>query len=83
METLATKANSISVPYAGGHETEQTLRTRLLAQRGLIRQIPEEDLNLEKLIIMINLSLEEPINVKHNINISGAEKTADIISSLV
>jgi len=83
MEILSTRANSISIPYAGGHETEQTLRTRLLADLGLIRQIPEVDLTLKKMVKMINLALAEPINVQHDIDLSGASKTADIVYKLV
>lgn len=83
MEILATKANSIAIPYAGGHETEQTLRSRLLANRRLIRQIPEADLTLKKLVKIINLALDEPINLSHDINLEGASKTADFVSRLV
>ena len=83
MEILATKANSIAIPYAGGHETEQTLRSRLLANRRLIRQIPEADLTLKKLVKIINLALDEPINLSHDIDLEGASKTADFVSRLV
>ena len=83
MEILSTGANSISIPYAGGNETEQTLRTRLLADLGLIRQIPEVDLTLKKMVKMINLALAEPINLQHDIDLSGASKTADIVYKLV
>ncbi|MFP6711975.1 MAG: glycosyltransferase [Rhodospirillales bacterium] len=81
MEVLATKANGISVPYAGGHETEQTLRVRLLAERELIRQIPEEELTVGGLITEIDKAVEHPLSGLNEIDMNGADKTAEIISS--
>jgi predicted glycosyltransferase len=81
MEVLATKANGISVPYAGGHETEQTLRVWLLAERELIRQIPEEELTVGGLVIEIDKAVEHPLSGLNEIDMNGADKTAEIISS--
>lgn len=60
MEVLAANARAVMVPYAGGLETEQTLRTRLLAERGLIQTIAEEDLTPELLATAIDRALEMP-----------------------
>jgi predicted glycosyltransferase len=45
MECMHARCRSIVVPYAGGLETEQTLRAELLAARGVITVIREEDLS--------------------------------------
>ena len=81
MEVLVTKANGIAVPYAGGHETEQTLRMKLLEDRGLIRQIPEDDLTVQGLANTIDKAILQPINSSNAIDMGGAEKTAEVISS--
>ncbi|MEO7940682.1 MAG: glycosyltransferase [Burkholderiaceae bacterium] len=44
METLQAGARSVMVPFAGGSESEQTLRAELLAQRGWIVLVREADL---------------------------------------
>lgn len=49
MEVLATGAPGVIVPYAGGEESEQTVRGRLLAERGLIEVVDEHRLDPEAL----------------------------------
>jgi predicted glycosyltransferase len=83
MEVLATKANGIAVPYAGGHETEQTLRVQLLEERGLIRQIAEDQLTVQDLANTINAAVLKPIESSNAINMNGAEKTAELISAWI
>ncbi len=83
MEILLTEANGIVVPYAGGHETEQTLRARLLAERGLIRQIPEEELTVVGLVNTINAAIERPIDGVNAIDMDGANKTAELINDWI
>ncbi len=83
MEVLLTKANGIVVPYAGGHETEQTLRARLLAERGLIRQIPEEELTVDGLANTIDAAVEHPLDGLNALNMSGAERTAELINGWI
>ena len=47
MEVLDAGLRAVVVPYAGGLETEQTLRAGLLAARGLIEVVDEADLGAE------------------------------------
>lgn len=54
METLAAGVRAVVVPFAGGAETEQTLRTRLLAQRGLLDMVEESALSPQSLAAAIN-----------------------------
>ena len=81
MEVLATGARGIAVPYAGGQETEQTLRARLLEERGLIHQIPEGELTKDRLIEYISLAMDGPAPAgPGNIDMDGAWKTADLLA---
>ena len=81
MEVLATGARGIAVPYAGGQETEQTLRARLLEERGLIHQIPEGELTKDRLIEKISLAMDGPApDGPGNIDMDGAWKTADLLA---
>ncbi len=83
MEVLACGARGIAVPYAGGHETEQTLRARLLEERGLIQQMPEGELTVEKLVAAIERaeSLDPPD--PDSIDTGGAEETARLVEHLI
>ena len=49
MEVLATGVPGVVVPFAGGSETEQTQRARVLAERGLITLVDEQSLSPESL----------------------------------
>ncbi len=79
MEVMATGATGIAVPYAGGNETEQTLRARLLEEKGLIRQIPEDQLIPAKLVEMVNERAEETGRSAGEIDVSGAETSARLV----
>jgi predicted glycosyltransferase len=45
METLAVRTPAVCIPYAGGLESEQTLRCRLLADRGALEIIGPDNVN--------------------------------------
>jgi len=49
MEVLDAGVRAVVVPYAGGLETEQTLRARLLAERGLIHVVEETELGAARI----------------------------------
>ena len=83
MEVLACGANGIAIPYGGGKETEQTLRAKLLEDRGLIKQISEEKLSDKWLIEAINQTKNWQNNKQNNLNINGAKNTANLLASLV
>ena len=81
MEVLATGAIGIAVPYAGGQETEQTLRVKLLEKRGFIHQIPESDLSDKSLIDVINNTQTQKRNKNISINLDGAIQSAKLVAS--
>ena len=81
MEVLATGANGIAVPYAGGRETEQTLRVKLMEMRGLICQIPEGQLSDKILIEAVNRTQNQTRNKKFKINMDGAIASANLVAT--
>ena len=60
MEVLDAGVRAVVAPYAGGLETEQTLRANLLAARGLIEVVGEDDLGAESLAAAVRRALGKP-----------------------
>ncbi|MDA1099589.1 MAG: glycosyltransferase [Proteobacteria bacterium] len=58
MECMHAGCRGIVVPYAGGLETEQTLRAELLAQRGVLTVIDETDLSPAAISTAIDRALK-------------------------
>ena len=83
METMRARLPAVAVPYAGGVETEQTLRTRLLAEKGALALLPEDDLSPEGLAAAVEkaLRLEQPGAVA--LDTSGAATSATLLRRLV
>jgi predicted glycosyltransferase len=81
MEVLATGARAVLVPYAGGHETEQTLRVKLLAERGLVQQIPESQLSVSALADAIEKASQDSPSRTSGIDLRGARKSAEFLAS--
>lgn len=79
MEILAAGTRSVVVPYAGGLETEQTLRTRLLENRNGIRAIAEDGLGAAGLAAAIDAALDAPPPDATGIDMNGAEASARLI----
>lgn len=60
MEVLVAGCPAVVVPYAGGLETEQTLRCRLLAERGLLCLLDEASLDAAGLAAAVAATLAAP-----------------------
>ncbi|MBL4907847.1 MAG: hypothetical protein JKX94_10380 [Sneathiella sp.] len=79
MEILYAKCRSVIVPYAGGVETEQTLRAELLAQKGALHIANEEGLNPQSLAAKVDEALNDmPANSA--IDVNGGQKTAALLT---
>jgi predicted glycosyltransferase len=80
MEILATGARAVIVPYAGGLETEQTLRADLLRSTGL-EVVAETDLSGERIAAAVVAALagERPRGV--SIAADGAATTARLLAA--
>ena len=84
MEILATRTPAVIVPYAGGHETEQTLRGRLLAERGLLQSLDEDRLTEAALIAAIEAATRAPPpggdDAAIDIDMNGARTAAGLVA---
>ncbi|MEH6525758.1 MAG: glycosyltransferase [Sneathiella sp.] len=78
MEVLFAKCRAVIVPYAGGLETEQTLRARLLAQKGVLQIADEKGLTAEILAAKIEEALSGP-PATAQIDTNGAAKSVELI----
>jgi predicted glycosyltransferase len=84
MESLHAGCAALIVPYAGGLETEQTLRAGLLAERGLINVLDEAGLTPENLAASIEKAILGRGKRKAiSIRTDGAAETARLITKWV
>lgn len=81
MDLLRARARAVLVPFATGRETEQTVRARALADRGAVVTVDPATLSPRILADAADRALTlEPASVE--INVSGAETTARLVSAL-
>ena len=82
METVQARARAVVVPFAGGSETEQTLRARCFAQRGLLEMVAENALAPETLAAAIDRAARKPGPLPGAIALDGAARCAASIAKL-
>lgn len=78
METLASRARAVVVPFAGGEETEQALRANLLAERGLLQVVRESGLTPQRLADAIGAALASAPTTA-GIRLDGADETVRLV----
>ncbi|MHA1600799.1 MAG: glycosyltransferase, partial [Alphaproteobacteria bacterium] len=81
LDVLAARVPAIVIPFAGSGETEQSLRAKLLGERGALTVLPEAELSPAALAEAIRGALSRvstPAGFA-GLDVSGAEKTAQII----
>ncbi len=84
MEVLAAGCPAVVVPYAGGLETEQTLRCRLLAERGLFVVLDEATLNAATLVAAVQGQLAAPPKAAGPPpRMDGASQTARLLKQML
>ncbi len=84
MESLHAGCAALIVPYAGGLESEQTLRAELLTERGLINVLAEAELSPEILAASINTAiLDQGQGMAITIKTDGAAETARLVKKWV
>ena len=82
LEVLAARIPAVVVPFAGSNETEQSLRARLLSERGAFTVLPEAELSPTTLAEAIGSALSRapaPSGIA-DLNVGGAENTAQIVA---
>lgn len=78
MELLAAATRAVVVPFAEGGETEQPVRARLLADRGLLTVVDPETLTLASLAAGIDAA-DRGVRPAVALNMAGADGTARAI----
>ena len=79
LETLQARARAVLVPYAGGRESEQVLRARLLAERGHVQVVEEDNLTSETLAAAIDRAAAGPRPAPAAIDLGGARRSAELM----
>jgi len=82
MDVLAAKVRSVIAPYAGGKETEQTLRASLLLKRGALQVVWEDELSAERLARAVDAAMDGPRPDAAGIKTNGASVSARILADL-
>ena len=81
MEAMRAGCRAVVVPYAGGLETEQTLRAELLAERGVLQTVPESDITPENIAAAVERAMDGPPAGAAGIRCDGAEESARLIAA--
>jgi len=79
MEVIQAGCRAIAVPYAGGSETEQTLRGKLLIERAGIHVLPETELAAATLAATIERAMAAAPARPGGIDANGAAVSAQLI----
>ncbi|MGE3905794.1 MAG: glycosyltransferase family protein [Reyranellaceae bacterium] len=84
METLKFGRRAVVVPYAGGLETEQTLRAELLGRRGLIQIVDETTMTPQSMADAVARALAGPeLAGRLSVDLDGMRKSVQAIGALV
>jgi predicted glycosyltransferase len=79
LDILRARARAIVVPFATDSETEQTMRSTLLAERGILHIVPEALLDAARLAATIDIALRAPPCALPAIALDGATRTASLM----
>ena len=79
MELLVAGTRGVIVPYAGGLETEQTLRARLLAEDAGYVIVEEAALDARSIARAVDAAMGGPVPVRPRIDMDGAAVTARLV----
>jgi predicted glycosyltransferase len=83
MELLAAGTRAVVVPFAEGGESEQPLRARLLAARGLLTLVEPSDLTPQSLAVAIDAADRRSPPAASAIDLAGAVETARMLAALI
>lgn len=80
MDILRARARAVVVPFAGGAEVEQTLRARLLAERGWIDIVEENRLSPRTLAEAIDRAAQRAPPTTRAVDLDGAHNSAALLA---
>src|SRR5258706_23250 len=78
-ETLKARVRAVLVPFAGGGESEQTLRAQLLAERGAVVMLDESVLTVEGLAEAVNRAARAPQPAADLADLDGGRRSAELL----
>ncbi len=81
MDILQAGARALVVPFAGGAEIEQSLRARLLAERGWMDVVEEAELSPQNLGNAIDRAAQRAPAQGTVLNLDGAQNSAALLAS--
>jgi len=81
MEILDCRARAVVVPFAGGKETEQTMRAKALAAMGRVEVVEEDALSAQTLAAAIDRASSGQKPPATDIDLGGAQKSAELITA--
>lgn len=79
METLQARARAVLVPFAALAQSEQTLRAKLLAARGLVEVVEEGALSAASLAAAIDRAAAAPRPAPGAIDLGGARRSVQLL----
>lgn len=79
MEIIQASCPALVVPFAGGTETEQTLRADLLCKKNIVSRVREEDMTPRALAEALD-ALPERRTLSAGIDTNGAVRTGEIVA---
>jgi predicted glycosyltransferase len=84
LEVLAAGVPAVLVPFAAGEEGEQSMRAKLLAERGLLTLVEEKGLTGARLAAGIERELQRPRPARGaELRLDGAAESArEVLSAL-
>jgi predicted glycosyltransferase len=83
LDVVRSGVRAVVVPYEGSGD-EQPLRARLLAERGLLRVLPEADLGAGRLAAAMTEALTAPgFPAPARLDLDGASRSAEILGRMV
>jgi predicted glycosyltransferase len=78
-ETLQARVRAVLVPFAGGGESEQTLRARLLAECSAAQMVDESTLSPQSLAAAVNRAVRAELPAAGLVDLDGARRSAELL----
>ena len=82
MDVLAAKVPAVVVPFSTLGETEQALRARVFAAKGLLRVVTEDPPSAEAVARGVQEALNAPSRGLEGLRVDGAAETARILAAV-
>lgn len=78
-EVLAVGARAVCLPFAGARESEQTMRCRVLAERGLVQSVEADAVSAEQVALAVERALTSSPGKGQVVDTNGAARSAALL----